>query len=67
MRQGPAVAAEATAVAAAIIAAWLQRRQGWQRGRSDIDESSGNSDKYPLLPFAMVRDDEREGRFVDQR
>ncbi len=42
-------------------------RQGRQRGGSDNNESSGNSNKYPCLPLAMVRDDEREGRFVDQR
>jgi hypothetical protein len=35
-------------------------RQGRRRGGSDNSESSSNSDKYPLLPMAMVRDDERE-------
>ncbi len=37
----------------------------------DKDEGSGNSNNsggefIPLFPFAMVRNDEREGRFVDQ-
>jgi hypothetical protein len=36
-------------------------RQGRQFSRSDNNESSGNSDKYPLLPLAMVRDDENYG------
>jgi hypothetical protein len=42
-------------------------RQGQQHGRSDNNESSGNSNKKTLLPLAIVKDNEREGRFVDQR
>jgi hypothetical protein len=29
--------------------------------------AAATAKKYPRLPLAMVRDDEREGRFVDQR
>jgi hypothetical protein len=56
MWQAALVAAETAAVAAAIDAAQLQRQAGTRGGGSDNDESSGNSNKYPLLPLAMVRD-----------
>jgi hypothetical protein len=67
MRQAAEVAAETAAVAAAIIAARLPQQAGAAVRWKYNDESSGNSNKYPLLPLAMVRDDEREGRFVDKR
>jgi hypothetical protein len=52
IQQAARVAAETAAVAVVILAVW-------QSGKSDKDESSGNSNKHPLLLLAMVRDDER--------
>ncbi len=46
-------------MAAAILQRGCNGRQGRRRGESDNNESSSNSNKYPLLPLAMVKDDER--------